>query len=63
MPAKCLTFLFIRLTDSEQQIKTGRKRQRDEGKERKWKGENGRKRIKYRGVEREIGAEKERAVI
>lgn len=33
MPAKCLTFRFIRLTDSEQEIKTaGRKTQRDEEK-------------------------------
>lgn len=30
MPAKCLTFLFIRLTDSVQEIKTaGRERERE----------------------------------
>lgn len=35
MPAKCLTFLFIRLTDSEHEIKTGMESQIE--KDREWK--------------------------
>lgn len=65
MPAKCLTFLFIRLTDSVQEIKTaGRERERDnEKRDSGRETDNGSRSVKQRGGESEIGPEKERAVI
>lgn len=69
MPAKCLTFLFIRLTDPQHKIKTAQREWKRERETRILYGESGRQtdndsmRVKQRGGESGIGAEKERAVI